>query len=277
MLKQRLVFLLKHNAVLQKIYTGTMSLFFRCIGLFVPTDEQMVLFSSFMGLHVNDSPKKMFEYMKSHKEYAHLRCIWAVESPEKYPDLQTVRIDTPRYFLTALRAKYWVTNTNIERGLSFKKRNTVYLNTWHGVALKKIGNDCPGRKDYNFRSVDILCVSGEHDERVFQSAFRASPQKYLRCGMPRNDALWHADEQQRREVRKKLGIGEDKKAILYAPTWRESTDGGKSYAIRPPLDFTVWKQHFGEDCVILFRAHHITTKVLDLSFDSVIQCMHFND
>lgn len=73
------------------------------------------------------------------------------------------------------------------------------MNTWHGIALKYIGNDCPGRKDYNFDTLDYLTVSGDHDERVFKSAFNARESSYLRCGMPRNEELWLADENKRQQ------------------------------------------------------------------------------
>ena len=270
-MKQRLAYLLKHNMLIQKIYKVSMSLAFRFLGLFVATDSKLVLFSSFMGSKFNDSPKAIYDYMLSHPVYSKYRCVWAFEKPEDYPELNTVKIDTLPYFLLALKAKYWVTNTNIERGLSFKKKQTVYLNTWHGIALKKIGNDCPGRKDYNFKTINYLCVSGEHDEMVFRSAFNADENSYLRCGMPRNDALWQATDDQQADCRKKLGIPEGKKVILYAPTWRDSVDGGKSYTIKPPIDFTVWKEKLASTYVVLFRAHHITTKVLNVQFDDFVR------
>lgn len=270
-MKQRLVYLLKHNKAIQKIYKVCMSLVFRFLGLFVSTDANLVLFSSFMGSKFNDSPKAIYDFIVSHPEYAKYKCVWAFERPEDHPDLNTVKIDTLKYFVTALKAKYWVTNTNIERGLTFKKKKTVYLNTWHGIALKKIGNDCPGRKDYNFKTVDYLCVSGEYDERVFKSAFNADEKSYLRCGMPRNDELWSATEEQRAALREKLNVPQGKKVILYAPTWRDSVDGGKSYQIKPPIDFDRWKRELGEDYVVLFRAHHITTKVLNVKFDDFVR------
>ena len=270
-MKQRIVYLLKHSVLIQKIYKITMSAVFRFLGIFVVTDEKLILFSSFMGSNFNDSPKVIYEYIKSHEEFSGYECVWAFEHPEKFSCLKTVKIDTLKYFLTALKAKYWVTNTNIERGLSFKKKKTVYLNTWHGIALKKIGNDCPGRKDYNFNSLDFLCVSGRYDEEVFRTAFSAKESSYLRCGMPRNDRLWKADDSERLAMREKLGIRGDKKVILYAPTWRDSVDGGKSYAIKLPIDFDRWKKELGEDYVVFFRAHHITTKVLDVQFDEFIR------
>lgn len=270
-MKQRLVYVLKHNMVIQKVYKICMSAFFKILGLFIPLEPNTVLFVSFMGTKFNDSPKAIYDYMQDHPEFQKYHCVWAFENPEKFPELNTVKMDTPQYFLTALKAKYWVTNTNIERGLTFKKKKQVYLNTWHGIALKKIGNDCPGRNDYNFKTLNYLCVSGKYDEQVFQSAFNANESSYLRCGMPRNDQLWKATKEDCERYRKKLNIPDDKKVILYAPTWRESTDGGKSYAIKPPIDFAQWKEKLADEYVLLFRAHHITTKVLDVQFDDFIR------
>lgn len=270
-MRKRLVYILKHNTIIQKFYRIIMSAVFRVLGIFVPVDKNMVLFVSFMGMGFNDSPKAIFEHMKTHPQYSKLHCIWAFENPEKHSDLDTVKIDSFKYFITALKSKYWITNTNIERGLKFKKKHQIYLNTWHGIALKHIGNDCPGRKDYNFNSVNYLVVSGDFDEKVFKSAFKAKESTYLHCGMPRNEELWLVTEEKRKELRNQLNIKEDKKVILYAPTWRDSTDGGKSYEIKPPIHFDEWRKALGDKYIILFRAHHQTTKVLGVQYDEFVR------
>ena len=270
-MRNRLIYLLKHNAVIQAIYKAVMSLAFKIWGLFVPVDERLILFSSFMGMGFNDSPKAIYDYIQTHPEYNKYHCVWAFADPKKYAGVASVQIDTPAYFKLALKAKYWCTNTNIERGLKFKKRNQVYLNTWHGIALKTIGNDCPGRKDYNFDTVDYLVVSGDYDEKVFKSAFNARDKSYVRCGMPRNEALWGVGEKEKAEMRKKLNLPMDKTVILYAPTWRESTDGGKTYAINPPICFDEWKKRLGDGYMVLFRAHHQTTKVLGVEYDDFVR------
>ena len=270
-MRQRLIYILKHNAAIQAIYRVVMSFVFRVMGLFIKTDEKLVLFVSFMGLNFNDSPKAIYDYMQIHPEYKGYRCVWAFEDPSKFPNLETVKIDTPAYFRTALKAKYWITNTNIERGLRFKKKDQKYLNTWHGIALKYIGNDVAGRNDFNFDTVDHLCVCGDYDERVYKSAFRAKESSYLRVGLPRNEELWNVTDEKKAEMRRKLGIPTDKKVILYAPTWRESTDGGKSYEIKPPIHFDEWKKELGDRYVVLFRAHHQTTKVLGVRYDEFVR------
>lgn len=270
-MRQRLIYILKHYAFIQRTYRIVLNLVFRLWGKFLKTDDSCVLFVSFMGMNFNDSPKVIYDYMKEHSDYQKYNCIWAFEHPERFPGLNTVRIDSFKYFKTALKAKYWVTNTNIERGLSFKKKDQIYLNTWHGIALKHIGNDCPGRKDYDFSTMNILVVSGKYDERIWKSAFNADDKSYLRCGMPRNEILWHADNIMKAEMKKKLGIPADKKVILYAPTWRESNNGGKSYDIKPPINFINWKKELEQEYIILFRAHHQTTKVLEVEFNDFIR------
>ena len=89
--------------------------------------------------------------------------------------------------------------------------------------------------------------------------------------MPRNDELWMADEKRRKEARVKLNLPEEKKVILYAPTWRDSVDGGKTYLIKPPVHFDVWEKMLGKDHIILFRAHHQTTKVMGIEFNDFIR------
>ena len=270
-MRDRLIYILKHNQIIQRIYRIIMSFVFKTLGLFIKTDKNIVLFVSFMGKDFNDSPKVIYEYMQKHDEYRNLCCIWAFEHPENYPDLKSVKIDSPTYFVTALKSKYWITNTNIERGLTFKKKNQIYLNTWHGIALKYIGNDCPGRKDFNFDTVNYLTVSGKYDEKVFKTAFNANNKSYLRCGMPRNEALWNVKKEEKSELREKLLIPKGKKVILYAPTWRESIDGGKTYAIKPPIDFDKWEKRLSKDYIVLFRAHHQTTNILGVKYNDFVR------
>ena len=60
-MRQRVIFILKHNAFIQKVYRITMSLVFRSLGIFLATDEKLVVFVSFMGMGFNDSPKVIFD------------------------------------------------------------------------------------------------------------------------------------------------------------------------------------------------------------------------
>jgi CDP-glycerol glycerophosphotransferase len=89
--------------------------------------------------------------------------------------------------------------------------------------------------------------------------------------MPRNDDLYNIDNEKIKRIRTKLDIPEGKKVILYAPTWRNSEDGGKSYSLKPPIDISFWKKNLAEEYVILFRIHYVTTQLLGIKFDEFIK------
>ena len=270
-MKQRLVYILKHNSVAQYLYRTLGSLALRFIGLFVRTDEKLVLFLSLMGTRFNDSPKAIYDHMRAREEYAGYKLLWVFEDPAQFPDIPSIKLDTPKFFITALKAGYWISNTQFERGLTYKKKKTRYLYTMHGTAIKLCGNDCPGRKDFDFRTVDHLCVQSDFDKYVFKRAFKANESSFVESGRPCNDPLWHAAEDQKDLLREKLNIPAGKKVILYAPTWRESTNGGKSYDIKPPIDLKTWEEQLGDEYIVLFRAHHITTRVMDVKFNDFLR------
>lgn len=72
-------------------------------------------------------------------------------------------------------------------------------------------------------------------------------------GMPKNDILVHYTEDYRSELRKRIGIPEGKKAILYAPTFREEANFKEVFDV----DVNLWKQNLGDDYVLLYRAHPV--------------------
>ena len=268
MIKKRVEYLLKHNMVTQTVYKIVMSAFFRIVSFFVPIDEHLMLFCSFGGRKFNDSPRVLFERLRDDHRFDNFHFVWAFENPEdfKLDRAESIRIDTWKYFLTALKAKVWITSVNIERGLSFKKRETIYVNTWHGAGTKLIGNACSGRKDYDFSCVDMLLVQSKFEENIFLRDFCCNPAAIRMIGFPRNDRLFHIDNEMREAARKKLHIPSGKKVILYAPTWRDSRDGGLSYEFAPPFSLQKWREAFSERYVLLFRMHIFTT-VFKMQFD----------
>ena len=270
-MKKRIAYLLKHNLFAQKLYRICGSFVLRLIGLFVKTDPKLIVFLSMMGTKYNDSPKAIYEYLQSKEQFKSYKMIWVFEHPENFPEIPSVKLDTPRFFLTALSAGYWISNTQFERGLTYKKKQTKYLFTQHGTAIKLCGNDCPGRNDFDFRSVNCLCVQSEFDKYVLEHSFRARRECCIESGRPCNDRLWHADDAEKQQIRERLGLPEGKKIILYAPTWRDSKNNGNSYEIKPPIDLKKWEKYLSDQYIILFRAHHITTKIMDVEFNDFIR------
>lgn len=273
-IKDRLTYLLKHNKKFQYVYKTTFSALFRFWGAFIRTDDNLVLINNFAGLRYSDSPKALFEYIKSIPELQSLRIVWAFIDVNKFRCIdgcEIVKQDSFKYFITALKAKYWISNVNIERGLHFKKKKTLYLNTWHGMPFKKIGNSVKGRNDYNCDNVDFWCAESDYSADIYIKAFNVLPDAILKCGLPRNDRLYHITPQQIEELKEKMGLPLNKKIISYVPTWRDSKDGGKHYDFSFPINLEKWEEKLSMNYILLFRAHHFTNHLSNLKEDGFIK------
>lgn len=89
----------------------------------------------------------------------------------------------------------------------------------------------------------------------------------LKFGYPRNDIL-HADnkEQIAADIRKRLGIPEDKKVILYAPTWRDDEyyESGK-YKFDLKLDLKYMKEKLSDEYAVILRTHYFIADNIDVT------------
>lgn len=271
-LRARIDYVLKHNMTIQKVYKVVMSAVFKTIGVFFPINEKMILFNAH-GRKFNDSPKAIYQKMLEDKRFKGYKFVWALDDPENYdiPGCQKIRMDTFKYFITALKSKYWISCVNIERGLSFKKKNTVYLNTWHGTPLKYIGNAVNGRSDFDFSNIDLFCTAGQYEKNLYIRDFNVSEKAIIDSGLPRNDFLYNYNSGQVDEIKRKLKLPLNKKIILYAPTWRDSSDNGISYSIKPPINFIYWQEKLSDDYIVLLRTHAYTNKILGVNFNEFIR------
>lgn len=272
-IKDLVEYILKHSRVALTLYRVFVGAFFRCLGIFCKTEPDLILFSGH-GKRYNDSPRAIYEYLVEKKLTDKYRCVWAVDDPKLYHfpiETETVIIDTFKYFILALKAKYWVCCVNIERGLKFKKRNTVFLNTWHGASINWCGNAVGSRNDFDFRNVNFLCISGEYERPFVIRDFRIPDANIIATGLPRNDELYGCNESKIQRLKEKLGLPSDKKIILYAPTWRDSKDFGKDYQLCPPINWSLWEERLGAEYVLLLRTHPYTTKLMNVSFNSFIR------
>jgi len=105
-----------------------------------------------------------------------------------------------------------------------KRRHQKVLQTWHGTMLKKLALSRSGLRlrpalaTLRERSRwDILLSQNHYATRIFRRAYLYTGPVWEE-GYPRDDALLSGDAT---AVRAKLGIADDAKVLLYAPTWRD--------------------------------------------------------
>ena len=277
-MKNHLINFVKYNKIIYKIYFYTLSFAINVLKVFIKPDSKLILFNSFAGRKYDDSPKVIFEHMRNDVRFKDYRFVWAFHDPEKHNVIgaEKIKTDNLNYFRTALKARVWITNSSVSRGLDFKGKNTFYFNTWHGTAIKKIGIDMDvDNQSFGYKGksqIDIMMSQGEYDTNIFSRAFHIPKEQFLECGLPRNDIYTSYSIQYRNELRSKLGISPNRKVILYCPTFREyERDENNGCVLAPPIDLTKWKRILQNEYVFLFRAHYEVAKVMEIKEDEFVK------
>lgn len=261
---------IKQNKVIYSIYYHLGSFFLRFIGLFVKTDPDLILFISYGGQKYDDSPRVVYEYLQKHPVSPKHKYVWAFIEPDIFPQVeQKVKVDTFAYYITAMRAGYWITNSSASRGLDFKKKSTRNILFTHGLtAIKKIGSDIQ-KSEKAFKigfheQFDAIFVEGKKEIPLLVHAWQMEPDMFHTTGLPRNDDLATVTEDEMKSIKDRLGIPQAKKVILYAPTFREfsrAEDGRNALGI--PINFSKWEVALGQEYVLLVTAHYEVAKLLD--------------
>lgn len=245
----------KGNRIIYSIYYYVMSLFVNIIKIFVKTDNKLILFVSYGGRHYSDSPRVIYEAMLKDSRFDEYKLVWAFVRPQEFDLPNKIKIDTLKYYITALKARCWVTNVMVERALNFEGKNTYYFFTTHGILVKCDG---PDLKQYKFSSkakmkYDCCLSQSEFEKKIEMRMFGLSEDKIKIVGYPKDDIFVNYTEEYRQVLRKKLNIPDNKKAILYAPTFREDLDLREAFE----MNIEKWRNELSDDYVLLYRAHPV--------------------
>lgn len=269
-MKSKLKAFVKRNKVIYSLYYHLGSFFLRFIGLFIQSDPDLILFISYGGQKYDDSPRVVYEYLLKHSVSSKHKYVWAFIEPDKFPQVeQKVKVDTFSYYMTAMRAGYWITNSSASRGLNFRKKSTRNMLFTHGLTgIKKIGCDIQeSEKAFKIgfqEQFDAIFVEGKKEIPLLAHAWQMDPAVFHTTGLPRNDDLATVTKEEINSIKKRLGISQSKKVILYAPTFREfsrAEDGRNALGI--PIDFSKWEAALGQEYVLLVTAHYEVAKLLD--------------
>ncbi|WP_220607608.1 CDP-glycerol glycerophosphotransferase family protein [Methanobrevibacter oralis] len=106
-------------------------------------DENLVFFESFFGKSYSGNPKYIYEAMLDMGLDKKYTFVWAYSGEDKgvIPGDPVIvdRFEAGDYYKYLAKAKYWV--NNIIFPIHTKRQGNVYLQTWHGTPLKKLGFD----------------------------------------------------------------------------------------------------------------------------------------
>lgn len=195
--------------------------------------EYQVLFESFHGTTLNDSPFAMMRELakdeKFHIFYTSKKEL--LDEHQKVLDkynlnrVHLVPINTRQYQKILATSKYLINNVSFPPYF-IKRDEQVYLNTWHGTPLKTLGK----------RMVKGIQDMSNMQRNFLQSSYLLHPNQYTMChmmedynlnnlytgkvilsGYPRNSIF--LDKNAAKVVREMYHM-EDKEVFAYMPTWR---------------------------------------------------------
>ncbi len=232
-------------------FRGSIYRFFRSSKL-----SDSILFESFQGKVIGDNPYAIFQEVLLRNPSFEL--LFTTGSKTKAPEgAKGVRHGSIAWLKALASSKVLVNNTNFP-GYFRKRPGQVYIQTWHGTPLKRLGRDIVDivptgsylrMMDREASYWDFLVSPSAYCSEIFPSTFGYKG-TILETGYPRNDILIN-QASKRDLIRRSLGIADGQKVVLYAPTWRDSqrtaTGNWK------PVNFLPGS--LGDNATVLFRGH----------------------
>lgn len=176
--------------------------------------QQAVLLEAFEGTAVSCNPAAIAKNLLTRTD---LPLIWALREPVPFDDprMRSVRYRSAAYYRALATTRYLVNNVTFPP-LFDKRGDQVYLNTWHGTPLKRMGRDVEAPYSQmantvaNFEAADLLLSGSPYmTSTMYQGAYGVGTGNVMELGSPRIDVQFVP--------------GDEPDLVLYAPTWQEAS------------------------------------------------------
>ena len=240
----------------------------------LPVHDNKIIFDNYMGKGFGCNPKYVAQELIDRGDADKFDLVWLVsrrdlERSELPPGIRTVRYGSLKSFLEYSTAKVWVSNYHktyfTQCGLR-KQKDQFFIQMWHGsLGIKKIEDNVEAltqdkrwlrAAEASSRMTDFWISNSSYETNVYKHAFwDVKDASILLYGHPRNDIFFDAEKMQRARQKVASAYGtEEKKLLLYAPTFREDYRID-CYGIDVSDLVKHMKRRFGGEWTILVRLH----------------------
>ena len=238
------------------------------VSFLFPVKKNRVIFKSYDDKY-NCSPKYLCEHLlKSYNTDFDLVYVTADSETEDMltkKGIKACRGMSLKYLIYMFTAKFIVVNHNFPEYLP-KKKSQILINTWHGGGSYKrlIDNHTTVQEYANIDKFISSCKS--FSKNNLENDFFIKKQQLFEIGMPRNDIFFQKNDEITRRIKSTLNIAEDKKIILYAPTFRASHKKEHiSSDFKKIID--ACNEKFGGEFVLVNRDHRFSLENGDMDIN----------
>lgn len=249
-----------------------------------PVCDRKIVVSSYYGKGYGDNPKYIVDELLKSGTY---KIIWLVKDAGIAKELpETVHpcgIGSLKAMYHYVTAKVWI--DNCRKGFYFKRKNQLYIQTWHGFALKRIERDAvdglaDGYASFAARDsalIDVIVSCSKFMTDIYRKSFWYDG-RIAEVGAPRNDVILNSDDSVKEKVYSYFNIERTKKIVLYAPTFRKDLSL-TAYSIDIERVLKAFQRKTGDDYACLVRLHpNISAKSNAITYnDSKINASHYPD
>lgn len=194
-----------------------------------PINNKKIVFCQFLGKGYGDNCKYIAEALLEQGENYDL--VWLVRpNAGAFPNgIRTVPYLSIRSIYEQVTARVWVDNCRKPEYVR-KRKGQYYIMTWHsGIGLKQVEKDAyESLPDYYIRAAkndskmaNLMLANSAWGVNRFRRAFWYDGEIAI-WGQPREDFLFNYTKEQRQKIRQRIGISDNQKFLLYAPTFRQS-------------------------------------------------------
>ena len=254
---------------------------YRFMNIVIPVKKNRIVIASSLGKSYSGNPKALYETIMLHGLDKVYECIWFYEKNRFDIPGNNIQVKYGRfrYLYYMATASFWIFDSRCPMFIR-KRKKVSYLQTWHGTPLKKLALDMDnvymaGEKSIeeykdnfkkNVSSWDYLISQNPFSTEVFKRAF-CYKGEMLETGYPRNDVLFVKNNSEDiAELKRKFNIPDNKRVMLYAPTWRDDEASGIGrYHFSGALDMDKMYAQFGKDSVMIIKYHYLVEDNTDWS------------
>jgi putative glycero-phosphotransferase len=202
-----------------------------------------------------------------------------------------VKLGSFKYYYYVMTSKFFITTSGAIAYIPFRKKQIV-INTWHGGgAYKKMGLDTTNNFFYKLdckltaKKTSYFLSSNKYFSNVVNSSLLISYNKFLNIGLPRNDIFFKDYSNIAKKVKNHYKIDENKKIIMYAPTYRPFKGNPfflkhelGPYEIDTELILEELKKKFSGEWVFVLRLHPSIAELIQKnSNEKVVNVSDYDD
>ncbi|MGP5530329.1 CDP-glycerol glycerophosphotransferase family protein [Psychrobacter celer] len=236
-------------------------------------NENIVLVESFLASTISGNPYALLSHMLN--SGYDFKYIVVVKPDTVVPDslkgnksVIFIMRGSDAYLRYLCTAKYLINNVSFPYYFT-RKPEQVYLNTWHGTPMKTLGKDIKEPfQDHanvarNFLQATHIISPNRYTSEILLDRYDVKnlfSGKIAETGYPRVDLGYNLIADRIASIKDFMGLNFSKPVVLYAPTWRGTSDSKRFDVDKLKKDLIYLSD---KKYQVVFKGHHFTEKLVE--------------